>query len=247
MPLPEVYLQPEQQGEILLANTMEKGNLIPSFVVRANLLQGRPEREIAFVATRKLAFMRSEHYLKLALPTNTELKTALLSAIMLVQPKFPIPQDARALVAQYLPVLQRKVTPNIREQLAAVVNRFLQQAGTIDMARWGNGVDLTTQRVGFIICGDLSVAAKMVSMEPVTLYAAGSPNGPFQLLAYRVPCGTRVPGGGGQRRYCDFDLGAAEVQEARYFKVEDGELFPCPGGTTSEGADIDAVEILHLK
>lgn len=88
---------------------------------------------------------------------------------------------------------------------------------------------------------------QMVSMEPVTLYAAGSASGPFQLLAYRVPCGTRVPGGGGQRRYCDFDLGAAEVQEARYFKVEDGELFPCPGGTTSEGADIDAVEILHLK
>jgi hypothetical protein len=88
---------------------------------------------------------------------------------------------------------------------------------------------------------------QFVAQEPVTLYAGGSPTGPFQLLAYRTLCGTRVPGGGAQRRYCDFDLGAAEVQEARYFKVEDGELFPCPGGTPSEGADIDAVEILHLK
>jgi tetratricopeptide (TPR) repeat protein len=169
VPLPEVYLQPEQPGEILLANTVEKGNLIPSFVVRANLLSGRAEREIAFVAARKLAFMRSEHYLKLALPTNTELKTALLSAIMLVQPKFPIPPDARALVAQYLPVLQRKVSANILEQLAQVVNRFLQHAGKIDMGTWGNAVDLTTHRVGFVICGDLSVAAKMVSMEPTVV------------------------------------------------------------------------------
>jgi hypothetical protein len=86
-----------------------------------------------------------------------------------------------------------------------------------------------------------------VAQEGVTLYAGGSPTGPFQLLAYRVPCGTRVPGTPA-RRYCEFDLGAAEVQEARYFKVEDGELYPiCPADTPSEGADIDAVEILHLK
>jgi hypothetical protein len=88
---------------------------------------------------------------------------------------------------------------------------------------------------------------QFVAQEPVTLYAAGSPSGPFQLLGYRVPCGTRVPGSQ-QRRYCDFDLGAAEVQEARYFKIEDGELYPfCPGDTVSEGADIDAIEILHQK
>ena len=88
---------------------------------------------------------------------------------------------------------------------------------------------------------------QFVSQEFVTLYAGGSPNGPFQLLGYRVRCGNRVPGFP-QRRTCDFDLGAAEVQEARYFKVEDGELYPfCPGDTPSEGADIDAVEILNLK
>ena len=32
VPLPEVYLQPEQPGEILLANCEEKGQLLPSFV-----------------------------------------------------------------------------------------------------------------------------------------------------------------------------------------------------------------------
>jgi hypothetical protein len=86
-----------------------------------------------------------------------------------------------------------------------------------------------------------------VGQEPVTLYAGGTPSGPFQLLAYRQLCGTRVPGTPA-RRYCDFDLAAAEVQDARYFKVQDGELYPiCPGDTPSEGADIDAVEILHLK
>ena len=84
-----------------------------------------------------------------------------------------------------------------------------------------------------------------VAQEPVTLFASGSPTGPFQEIGSRVRCGTRLPGT--FSRYCDFDLGAAEIQEARYFRIQDGELFPCPGDTVTEGADIDAIEILHLK
>jgi hypothetical protein len=36
------------------------------------------------------------------------------------------------------------------------------------------------------------------------------------------------------------------VTQARYVRVEDGELFPCPGGTRSEGADLDAVQALGV-
>jgi hypothetical protein len=87
-----------------------------------------------------------------------------------------------------------------------------------------------------------------VGSEPVTLYAGGSPAGPWVLLEAQKPCGNRVPGAGAAMRYCDFDLAGGEVQEARYFKVEDGEHYPCAdAGTPSEGADIDAVEILHRK
>ncbi len=84
-----------------------------------------------------------------------------------------------------------------------------------------------------------------VSSEPVTLYASSTGTGPWVVLDSRVFCGNRLPGT--FSNYCDFDLGQAGLEEARYFKVEDGELFPCPGGTTSEGADIDAVQILSLK
>src|SRR5687767_13749680 len=35
-----------------------------------------------------------------------------------------------------------------------------------------------------------------VGSEEVTVYASGMPNGPFNLLEYRLPCGTRFPGGG---------------------------------------------------
>jgi hypothetical protein len=84
-----------------------------------------------------------------------------------------------------------------------------------------------------------------VSGEPVTLWASSAPTGPWVAVEYRKPCGARVPGQIPQVRKCEFDLLEAGIEEARYFRVQDGELFPCPGTTVSEGADIDAVEILN--
>jgi len=83
------------------------------------------------------------------------------------------------------------------------------------------------------------------SAEPVTLYAAGQPEGPFVLIESRKPCGEAIEGT--RSGMCEFDLALGEVQEARYLRIEDGELFPCPGTTVTEGADIDAVELLNHR
>jgi hypothetical protein len=89
---------------------------------------------------------------------------------------------------------------------------------------------------------------QVTGAEPVTLYAATSAQGPFTLVVLREDCGTRVPGAGNWERYCDFNLRDAGMAEARYFKIEDGEIYPClAGGTITEGADIDAIEILNKK
>jgi hypothetical protein len=89
---------------------------------------------------------------------------------------------------------------------------------------------------------------QVTSNEPVTLYGSTSSQGPFTLIALREDCGTRVPGAGNWERYCDFDLRGTGLAEARYLKVEDGEIYPClSAGTISEGADIDAIEILNKK
>ena len=49
VPQPELYLRPESPGELDLANAREKAHLMPSFVVCSGLLQGRPEKELAYV------------------------------------------------------------------------------------------------------------------------------------------------------------------------------------------------------
>jgi hypothetical protein len=85
---------------------------------------------------------------------------------------------------------------------------------------------------------------QMTSSEPVTLYGADSPTGPFVLIARQRECGesSTAPIKAG---HCDFDLAEGQLTSARYFKIEDGEIYPClAGGTITEGADIDAIEIL---
>jgi hypothetical protein len=89
---------------------------------------------------------------------------------------------------------------------------------------------------------------QVTGTEPVTLYAATDAQGPFVLVGLRVDCGERTPGFANLERHCDFDLRGTGLAEARYLKVEDGEIYPClAGGTITEGADIDAIEILNKK
>ena len=170
VPLPEVFLvEDNKPADIQLANAIEKNELCPSFVVRPHLLQGKSEREIAFLSARRLTFMRPEYYLKMLLPTNTELKVVVMSAIVMVQPRFPVPPDMVQLVQQYLPEMQKRMPPQVLEQLGAVVGRFIQAAPEINLAKWGHAVDAVSHRAGFVVCGDLEVAARMVSAEPVVV------------------------------------------------------------------------------
>ncbi len=83
-----------------------------------------------------------------------------------------------------------------------------------------------------------------VSSEQVSVYVSLLPEGPFTLIEALKECGDPYSG---IQHSCEFDIASGGVTRARYVRVEDGELFPCPGGTVSEGADLDAVEALGVS
>jgi hypothetical protein len=86
-----------------------------------------------------------------------------------------------------------------------------------------------------------------VSGEPVSVYVSTSATGPFTLLQpFFQECGMRVPGDR-VKGYCEFDLASSGATQVRYVRVEDAELYPCPCGTPSEGADLDAVQALSVS
>ena len=170
VPLPDVYmLEDDKAADIQLANAIEKNELCPSFMVRPHLLQGKSEREIAFLSARRLTFMRPEYYLRLLLPTNTELMVVVLSAMAMLQPSFPVPPNMAATVQQYLPKMQKRMPPHALEQLGLIVQRFVEAAPAIDLAKWGHAVDAAAHRAGFVVCGDLATAARMIAAEPAVI------------------------------------------------------------------------------
>ena len=63
----------------------------------------------------------------------------------------------------------RSARATITRELGAVVARFVQAAPEINLAKWGHAVDATSHRAGLVVCGDLEVAARMVSAEPVVM------------------------------------------------------------------------------
>ena len=169
-----------------LANTKEKNQLIPSLIVGAELLQGRGEKDLAFPVAAFLTKLRPEHYLRLTIPTNTELGIAFLSAVKLVQPQFPVPPAQAPTVEQYLQILRSSVPPEWHEQLAIVVKRFIESKGEINLQRWSQAVDLTAHRAAFIIANDLMLSTKFIQMEPATVGGLTAKDKVKELILYSI-------------------------------------------------------------
>jgi tetratricopeptide (TPR) repeat protein len=168
---PELYLRPESPGELDMANAREKSQLVPSFVVGSGLLQGRPEKDLAYVIGKRLTLMRPEHLVRWphVVPTVAELRVVFLAALKLVQPQVPIKPELQQAVGQYLALLRKTVPPQLMEQLASVVQRFIETKAEADLHVWSNAVDYTATRAGYLMCGDLDVAARLVQTEPVAV------------------------------------------------------------------------------
>ncbi|MFT3698731.1 MAG: tetratricopeptide repeat protein [Kofleriaceae bacterium] len=184
VPTPDVYLVDDAKGtaEIQLANTKQA----PSFVVRPHLLQGKTEREVAYLLARRLVSMRPEYYLRMLLTTNTELKVVVLSAIAMLQPRFPVPPNMVDTVAQYLPALQKSMQPHALEQLGIVVQRFIQTTPEINLQKWAHAVDATQHRAAFALTGDLDLAARMLAQEPVVVDGPSAKEKVKQLMLFAI-------------------------------------------------------------
>lgn len=67
-----------------------------------------------------------------------------------------------------------------------VVQRFVQQKSQLDMAKWAQAVDLTSHRAGLIISNDLSLAARFIGQEPITVGGMQPKDKVKELLMYAI-------------------------------------------------------------
>ncbi len=162
VPAPEIYLRPEQKEPLVVQVAIDGRNIVPVFLVGQPLLSDKKsERELHFDLARRLTFLRPERFLRSLLPQPPQL-THILEAVFTLAGDAATPEHART-----IDVLRRALQPAQLEQVAAIAKRLRAtgQKPEAIIGSWLAASDLTASRVGFVLLGDLELAARMLASE----------------------------------------------------------------------------------
>lgn len=117
---------------------------------------------LAFIAGQHLTYYRPGFVLRQLIATGTGLKSWLFAAIKLMSPQFPVAPDVETAVQEAVYVLRDRLTQGSKDELARAVSKLLQSKTALDLKRWVGAVDLTADRVGFLLAHDLETAMEVV-------------------------------------------------------------------------------------
>jgi tetratricopeptide (TPR) repeat protein len=176
---PDIYVMDSVPGGIAAAQVGA-----PSTVLGPDVLRGVTTKDLAFLAGRHLTYYRREHYALVHYPTINELTSLFLGAVKVAMPDLPVPPHLADAVARRRKVLARHVDGESRERLEAAVKRLDARDGRVDLAAWIKSVELTAQRAGLLLCGDLCVATARLRGETRSVAELGLEAKRGDLLAY---------------------------------------------------------------
>jgi golgin subfamily B member 1 len=98
-------------------------------------------------------------------PTMNDLAGLFLGAVKLIMPEIPVPAHLGEAAARKRKLLARFISDDDKKKLAVAVKRLDARDGRVDFAAWIRSVELTAQRAGLLLCGDLRVAAARSKAE----------------------------------------------------------------------------------
>jgi hypothetical protein len=170
---PDVYLRPNDPGDLTLMNIKREDALHPSMVVFQNLLRGKSEPHLVFALGRYMMDLYLPHFCYVALERSPQhLKQVFLACLRAVG--MPVQGDVAA-----LDIIAREITSRMEpahlDQLRSLIQKFVDAGGSTDVKRWAAAAELTAYRVGLLLCHDLRIAGQMISQEQSML---GSTMGP---------------------------------------------------------------------
>jgi len=193
-PAPMVWMQESGDG-LRVANTVglgaERQKLVPSLLVGAPLIGKSDERELAFEVGKRMAYLRPERFVTLAVGTLPKLESAFAAAVLASGVRinahdgkiFDVDSDeAKKLAA----ALQKQVPGPLLEQVGDLSSKLSGRVGNGLISTWRAATDLTANRVGFIVSNDLEIAAKGIATEGASLSSMSVKERLRDLLAYAV-------------------------------------------------------------
>jgi hypothetical protein len=160
MEAPDLYVLDNVPGGIAAVQAAT-----PSTALGPDVLRGLSASDLAFLAGRHLTYYRREHYALVCWPTLNELSALFLGAVKLAMPDLPVPDHLGEAIARARKLLKRHANDADKQALGAAVKRLDARGGRVDLAAWIKSVELTAQRAGLLLCGDLAVAMRRTKGE----------------------------------------------------------------------------------
>jgi tetratricopeptide (TPR) repeat protein len=156
IPAPELLVRPELPT-LLHALPIEA----QTSLMGSGALSGWSVPELFFLCGKHLMSQHAEHGVRAAFPKATELAALRDATIEVVCPgTFP------AEVRRTADVLVRELTRPEGVELKKVIETT-PEVQFADVAKWTRGSEMTALRAALLLCGDLSIAAKIVRQEAV--------------------------------------------------------------------------------
>jgi tetratricopeptide (TPR) repeat protein len=194
-PAPMVWLQEGGDG-LRVANTIGLGaegkRLVPSLLVGPPQLGKSDERELAFEVGKRMAYLRPERFVTLALGTLPKLEVAFAASVLAGGARLTLPdgkpftsttgEDAQKLAA----ALRQQVPGPLLDQVGELSAKLVGRVGNGLIPTWRTATDLTANRVGFIVSNDLETAARAIATEGAALSSLSVKDRLRDLLAYAV-------------------------------------------------------------
>ncbi|HEY1815687.1 MAG TPA: SIR2 family protein [Kofleriaceae bacterium] len=193
-PAPMVWMQEGGDG-LRVANTVglgaERQRLVPTLLVGAPLLGKNDERELAFEVGKRMAYLRPERFVTLAVGTLPKLESAFAAALLAGGARLtshdgsayaPDGEEAQKLAS----TLKRQVPGPLLEQVGELSRSLTGRVGNGLISTWRAATDLTANRVGLIVSNDLETAARSIATEGASLSSMSVKERLRDLLAYAV-------------------------------------------------------------
>lgn len=158
MRAPLVFQNPNDPGGLGMLHATT-----PAIVLgRAAFDPSIPTQHMAFIAGRHMASFRPGFYVRHLVPTGTGLKAWLFAAIKLCVPHFPVSADLQGPVNEAMALMAQDFQGAEKDKLVSAVSKLLQAGGALDLKKWVASVDLSADRVGFLLAHDLQLATEVI-------------------------------------------------------------------------------------
>jgi hypothetical protein len=90
------------------------------------------------------------------------LKAWLFAAIKTCVPQFPISADLVGPVDEAMAAMRPDFQGVQKERLSSLVSKLIQTGASLDLKKWVASIDLTADRIGFLLAHDLQLATEVI-------------------------------------------------------------------------------------